>query len=381
MSASIADFCWIAAAAPLICAALIRALMPPAQRYGLVDHPGGRKKHDAPTPLVGGLAIFLTITVAALFLRHLPGNSWSLFVALLAITVIGVADDRLELGHRLKFFTQFIAALVIVSGTSVHVLHFGDMLGFGPILLGKWAYLVTAIAIIGLINAINMIDGLDGLAGMVTLLPILVFSSIAIGGNQVLLGLEILILAGAITGFLYFNLRTPWRTRAATYLGDTGSMLLGILLAWYSIQIAGAENGLIFPITAVWILAVPLLDMGSVMLLRMLQHRSPFHADRQHMHYVLIDGGYSVGQVVAIKSLLSLVFAWGALQAQKLGVPEFVMFLGFLGLWAIYTVALSQPDQCRRLMYRLISPKGAATASVLPEINLPPTDNRGGAGN
>ncbi|WP_301101118.1 hypothetical protein [Propionivibrio sp.] len=365
----LSDSFWIVAAAPLICAALTRGLMAPAQRYGLVDRPGGRKKHGAPTPLVGGLAIFLTIMLVAVLMRQLPGNSESLLAAMVAIIVIGVSDDAHEISHRLKFIVQFIAALLIVSGTSVHVEYFGDMLGFGPIMLGKWSYMVTAIAIVGLMNAINMIDGLDGLAGTQTLLPFLVFSVIAFVGNRAEIGLEMLILSGAIIGFLYCNLRTPWRSQALVFMGDAGGMLLGLLLAWYSVQLAGSTDAVIKPITAVWILALPLFDMGSVMLLRVMQRQNPFHADRQHMHYVLLDGGYSVGQVVVILSGFSLTCALLALQAQSVGVPEFVMFYGFLGLWAAYLAALNQPERIRLLAFRLISPRRTPISSNDNECN------------
>ncbi len=95
----------------------------------------------------------------------------SLLIALLVTVAIGLADDAHEIGHRSKFFAQLIAALVIVSGTDVHVRHFGDILTFGDLVLNKWSYLVTVVAIIGLMNAFNMIDGLDGLAGTQAMAP------------------------------------------------------------------------------------------------------------------------------------------------------------------------------------------------------------------
>jgi UDP-GlcNAc:undecaprenyl-phosphate GlcNAc-1-phosphate transferase len=282
-------------------------------------------------------------------------------LAAMAITVaIGVADDMHEIGHRSKFFAQIMAALVVVSGTSIQVFHFGDLLGFGDIELGKWSYLVTAFAIIGLMNSINMIDGVDGLAGVVVLFPLLMFTWVAVSSGNVLLGMEILILAGAIVGFLVFNLRSPWRSRALVFMGDTGGMLLGLLLAWFSVKLAGAKDLPINPITAVWILAVPLLDMGSVMLLRITQRKSPFYADRQHMHYVMLDAGYSASQVVAFKAGASLVCGVIGLLAQRAGVPESVLLLTFLGLWASYLLALARPHRFLQLLAHIQRPRGAA---------------------
>lgn len=119
-------------------------------------------------------------------------------------------------------------------------MHLGDMFAIGDVVLGKWSYLVTVIAIIGLMNAINMIDGVDGLAGTQVLISLLVFLTVALVAGNTRLVMELMILAGAVAGFLIFNLRSPWRKRALVFMGDTGGLLLGLLLAWYSIRLAGA---------------------------------------------------------------------------------------------------------------------------------------------
>jgi UDP-GlcNAc:undecaprenyl-phosphate GlcNAc-1-phosphate transferase len=348
---------WLILISSALAAVLVLPLCKLSRRYGLVDHPGGRKQHQVVTPLVGGLAIFLSLLLTDGLAATIPGASWSLLAAMTITVVIGVADDMHEISHRWKFFAQIIAALVVVSGTSVHVLHFGDLLGFGDIQLGKWSYLVTAISIIGLMNAVNMVDGVDGLAGTVVLVPLLIFAWIAAGSGDARLGTEILILAGAIMGFLVFNLRFPWRQHALVFMGDAGGMLLGLLLAWFSIKLAGAEHFPVSPIVAVWILAVPLLDMGSVMLLRLSQHKSPFYADRQHMHYVLLDAGYSVNQVVVVKAGASLLCGLAGLGAGRAGVPESLLLFVFLGAWGGYLLALAPPHRILRLLRRIMSPR------------------------
>lgn len=350
-------YAWLAAAAsPFLCAALAYLLIAPAIKYGLIDFPCGRKQHDDPTPLVGGLAIFLTVMLAGALLGRLPGSSWSLFAALMVTIAIGVADDAREVGHRVKFLAQIIAALIIASGTGVHVEHVGDIFGLGPLVLGKWSHMVTTLAIVGLMNAINMVDGLDGLAGKLTLVSFLAMVGAALGTDRTALALEMLVVGGAIAGFLSLNLRTPWRPKAIVFMGDTGGMLLGLLLAWYAMQLAGAVGAPTRPITAVWLIAVPLLDMGSVLLLRIMQKKSPFCADRQHMHYVLLDSGYTVVQVVALMSGVALVFALAALRAQHDGVPELVLFLAFLGVWVAYLMCLRHPRRFCSLAHRLIHP-------------------------
>lgn len=348
---------WLAVVpAPVVAEGLTIGLMIFASRWGLVDNPGQRKVHDHPTPLVGGLAMLLTLLLLQAAVGQVPFGSWSLFAALLLVTGIGVADDAHELSHRAKFVAQTLGAMVIVSGTSVWVTHLGDLAGYGVIELGKWSLLVTVIAFVGVMNAINMIDGIDGLAGSISLIPVLFMVYLVIGTNAPNLLFELLLFAGAILGFLSLNLRLPGRSRALVFMGDTGGMVIGMLLAWYSVKLAGSPTSLIHPITAVWILAVPLLDMGSVMVVRLHQRKSPFHADQQHMHHVLLQAGYTVNQVVAIMAGFSVAYGVIGIAAERNDVPEATMFIVFLALWASYVVALKNPERLQAITRRLISP-------------------------
>ena len=345
---------WFLVLPAMLSAFFVLVLIGPARRVNLVDHPAGRKNHSVPTPLVGGVAIYLSLVISQWLIGALPSQSGSLMIAMLVTVGIGVADDAHEIGHRSKFFAQLIAALVIVSGTEVNVAHLGDIFALGDVVLKKWSFLVTVISIIGLMNAINMIDGLDGLAGTQVLIPLLVFLGVASAAGDATTAKELMVLVGAISGFLVCNLRAPWRKRALVFMGDTGGLLLGLLLAWYSIRLAGTDAAPLRPITAVWILAVPLLDMGSVMFLRMIQHKSPFAADRQHLHYILRDSGLSVSQVVGVMAFLSVVLALIAMLADAHGVPEAVMFAGFVMLLLGYLALLAKPGVVTRLTVRLL---------------------------
>ena len=127
---SLSSLSWFVLPA-LLSAIFLVVLIGPARRFDLVDHPVGRKNHAAPTPLVGGLAIFLSLILTHFLAGDLLSISNSLMIALLVTVGIGVADDAHEIGHRSKFFAQLIAALLIVSGTEVHVMHLGDIFAFG----------------------------------------------------------------------------------------------------------------------------------------------------------------------------------------------------------------------------------------------------------
>lgn len=348
--------------APVISGFLSLALVRPARRFGLLDHPTGRKAHEQVTPLVGGLAIFLAFVGLNALAGGVPGQSLSLLAAMVVTVVIGVLDDAHEIGYRSKFFAQISAALLLVSGTAVHMTHFGNLLGLGEIELGKWTVLVTVVSIIGVMNATNMIDGADGLAGSVLLAPMLAFALVAASAGDSRVAFELLLLASVTAGFLCFNLRTRWLPRAVVFLGDAGGLVLGLLLAWYSMVLSGRPGAPLHPIAAVWIMAVPLLDMGSVMLLRMSQRKSPFFGDRQHMHYLLLDGGYSVNQMVALLTTASAGLGLVALLAREAAVPEVVLLATFLGLWAGWLVALARPRLTLRLLSKLIAPANGAPA-------------------
>lgn len=208
--------------APIVAAGLTKGLMLFAPRWGLIDHPGHRKVHDHPTPLVGGLAVLLTLVALQAATGSVPFGSWSLLAALLLVTTIGVADDSHELSHRAKFVAQALGAIIIVSGTSVWVTNLGDLTGLGAIELGKWSLMVTVISFVGVMNAINMIDGLDGLSGSVSLVPVVLLGYLAMAGNSQDLLFELLLFAGAILGFLSLNFRLPGRSKALVFMGDTG---------------------------------------------------------------------------------------------------------------------------------------------------------------
>ena len=122
--------------APVVSALLSLALIQPARRYGLLDHPAGRKAHEQVTPLVGGLGIFLAFVGLNAAAGSVPGHSLSLLAAMVVTVVIGVLDDAHEIGYRSKFFAQIAAALILVSGTTVHMTHFGSLLGLAR---SSWA--------------------------------------------------------------------------------------------------------------------------------------------------------------------------------------------------------------------------------------------------
>jgi UDP-GlcNAc:undecaprenyl-phosphate GlcNAc-1-phosphate transferase len=213
-------------------------------------------------------------------------------------------------------------------------------------------------AVLGVINAMNMIDGVDGLAGGVALIALLIFAAFVAATGQLHTTL-LLPLIGGVAGFMLFNLRTPWRSRASVFMGDAGSVLLGFSLAWYSVNLAQVRD-VFTPITAIWILAVPLMDTTALMIRRVIKGRSPFSADREHLHHILQRAGFTPGETVAILYALTLLMAAVGVAGWWLGLPEYVMFYAFMALFVAYFYGMLHAwklmKKLRRLRVRLATP-------------------------
>jgi UDP-GlcNAc:undecaprenyl-phosphate GlcNAc-1-phosphate transferase len=321
-----------------VTAALIMLFRRHAPMLGLVDVPGGRKQHREEVPLVGGLGIFGGLVVAALAAAGLVTANAAMLAAMALLMLVGLVDDRSGLSPGARFVVQAMAALIMVYWGGVRLDNLGNLFGFGDVILGRWAVPMTVFAVLGVINALNMIDGADGLAGGLALIALLLFA-VLLGAMGSLDSTLLLPLAAAVAGFLAFNLRTPWRDRASVFMGDAGSTLLGFALAWYAVELASVRHAMT-PITAVWILAVPLMDTVSLMIRRVLKGVSPFTPDCEHLHHILQRAGFSHGQTVFVMHCIALLLAGIGVAGWLLGVPEYVMFYAFMAVFALYTYAV-----------------------------------------
>ncbi len=309
--------------------ALLRLLARVAARVGLVDTPGRRKRHKGAIPLIGGPAIFVGLVLASLFTVDTLYPYRALFAGLAVLLIAGLLDDMNDLTPRQKFAAQLVAGLIMVAWGHTTVVNLGDLFGLGHVSLPSWEVPFTLIALLGLINAINMADGADGLAAGLSLVA---FFFLALGallaGKLVSFQLLSTVIA-VVAAFWLVNMRFPWQPHARAFLGDSGSMVLGMLLTWFSIEVARGGYSPA-PISAVWFLAVPLLDMGVIIGRRLGRGQSPFRAGRDHLHHVLIAAGLAPGTAVLLIHAIALALAAVAFLAWRAGVPDFVMFYGFL---------------------------------------------------
>jgi UDP-GlcNAc:undecaprenyl-phosphate GlcNAc-1-phosphate transferase len=319
-----------------------------APRLGLLDHPNERKRHRGIVPVVGGLAVVIAGCVALgiglLFsppLRHL---SWSLLAGVVVMLIAGVADDRLALPPLLKAFLQLLAILLVVFLANVKIATLGG--GDGTMLAPAVAGTFTVLCLLGYVNAINMVDGVNGLAGGMVAIALLFLTVMAALQGAVAAFLVALAFLLATLTFLPFNVCLPWRKHAAAFLGDAGSMTLGLIVGGLAVKLAGQPaRGVVSPLAMAWILALPVMDTLVVITRRLLQRRSPFAADRMHLHHVLMDRGVSPGRTTLVLLVLTGAYGLYGLIGSLAGLSQWIFltsFLGMLGLHALFVVLLAR---------------------------------------
>lgn len=346
---------WLRALAALaICALLIRALLPVALRLGMVDCPGGRKQHAAPTPVIGGLAILAAMVVTyAAFESHINLRTLGFIGGAAMLAVVGQLDDARDLRWTWRIGAQALAALLMVYVAGVQATNLQDVFGFMGANIGLLAVPFTVFIVVGVVNALNMADGVDGLAGSLGLVSLLLFTMFALYAGDGLLAERLLSLAAALVGFLIWNARFPWQPKARVFLGNGGSMLVGFVIAWASVRLTQNAHHPVSPVLGPWTLALPLIDCVTLMVRRWRQGRSPFAADRHHMHHMLLDAGFRPAMVVLILAGTSLLLGLGAAVAVKLGLYRPILVLLFLVLLAGWYVFSRNYDRAVARLARL----------------------------
>ncbi|MEM9772028.1 MAG: MraY family glycosyltransferase [Cyanobacteria bacterium P01_D01_bin.73] len=292
-------------------------------RSGRVDLPGDRKVHDRPMVRLGGVSIFLGCLVALVIVWSLGAFGWlpraqeyavwGVTLGGLAMFALGLTDDLLNLSPFVRLFLQTaIATLCWNVGVSIDFL---TIPGVGLVQLGIFSLPITVLWLVGMTNAVNWIDGLDGLAAGVSGISAVVMLVVSLFMEQPAAALIAAALAGAALGFLRYNFNP-----AQIFMGDGGSYFMGFTLAGVGaigLVKAAAVTSVVLPYV---ILAVPLLDMSAVILDRLRSGKSPFHADKRHLHHRLLSAGLSHRATVLFIYALTL---WvGSLALAFSGIPS-----------------------------------------------------------
>ena len=313
-----------------------------AKKIGLVDKPNGRKLHKGAVPLVGGISICISTLYFLLNNPTILPNSGLYAACILLLVGVGALDDKFDLSFKIRFVVQgaLSVAMMVVGGIELNTI--GDIVGSGDVVtLGWFGYLVTVLAVVGAINAFNMVDGIDGLLGG---LSVVTFGGLGIMLNydgQYNLAHICLVLVVIIIPYILLNLGAFGRKRKV-FMGDAGSMLIGFTVIW--LLLLSSQNGTkppLRPVTALWLIAIPLMDMAAIMIRRIRRGDSPFKPDREHLHHIFQRLGFSSTQTLVLICSIAVIFAGIGIYSEMIGIPEYIMLYTFLGCFLVYLCLLS----------------------------------------
>ncbi|QZP17306.1 hypothetical protein K6112_04585 [Methylophilales bacterium] len=304
----------------------------------LIDLPNHRKQHEGNIPLIGGIAMFVGFLFGAIFLANGYIQIISLSLISFIMLSIGAIDDRHEVNFFPKLFLQVLVAVFVVSILGIELKSFGNLFTDDNVTLGSASLLVTTLAIVGGTNAFNVMDGIDGLASG---LALIVFSSILliayIGKVPDIINLSLLYLFILIP-FLFFNLSSQNKV----FMGDSGTLFIGIGIVWTLIICSQGQEPLIRPVTALWLYSVPLVDSIATVFMRIKNRKSPFLPDRTHIHHQLKSHyRYSNRTILLLIITVSLLMAILGILGEIYFVPEWLMFLNFICLSFGYLIYLN----------------------------------------
>jgi UDP-GlcNAc:undecaprenyl-phosphate GlcNAc-1-phosphate transferase len=331
------------------------ALRPVAAAVGLVDIPGGRKRHGVPVPLIGGIAMSVGLGIGA----SLTGHSafWNpLLLAVFLLVAVGTIDDRFDLPASVRLIAQSCAALIVVAGANIVVVDLGAPFFF-DLPLGTLAVPFTLLFFVTIINAFNVIDGLDGLAGGLSFLSLTALAIIGTGTDVFALAI---LLACVVAGFLLFNLPLGGINRPVrSFMGDAGSTCLGLSIAAIGIWLTQRPVAPISPAIGLWLVAVPVFDLFSAVIRRVVGGRSPFAPDHEHLHHVLMASGLSHRATLVLMLCLAVVFAAIGIAGAALEMPDGVMVVAWFAAMTFYYQTVRHPAYVVRFVGGALGPAGA----------------------
>lgn len=302
----------------------------------LLDKPCDyRKFHKGAIPLVGGLAVFMAVGISSLAASPLF-SEWVVLTAGAALLVLGSLDDHLDISAKRKLMWQMIIVTGAVSLSDRTIPELFANQETNPALYAAACFLVVT-GIVAYLNAVNMTDGADGLAGGVMLITSIALAISCAELGETGLANMLTVLSGGMLGFLLFNFRRPGLQRAQVFMGDAGALSYGFFLAWCATAVANHSLPAVL-----WLMAYPLLDLTSVAIRRMAAGKSPFHADRNHLHHVLLDSGLSHSGMIAVVLGLNAAFSAMGVLGLTGHLTNEALTVGFMLLVVTYLLATSK---------------------------------------
>ena len=321
----------------------IPSLIKVAQEKHLYDEPNEkRKSHKNSIPTLGGIAIFGGSFIAAtLFVNfeNIPTFTYAL-PAFILLFFTGVKDDIIPLTPRKKLLAQILASVIVVVKCDVRLTHLYGFFGLDEISY-TFSVLLSVFSLLVIINSFNLIDGINGLAGGIGLIVSIIFAVLFYQLEEYDYMILALALAGSLVAFLRYNLAI----NAKIFMGDTGSLLIGLFLAIFSLQFIEINRlkGTLFevtfaPIFTFTILIIPLFDTLRVFIMRISRGTSPFKGDRNHLHHYLLDLGFAHWQASLLLYVITGVFIGVSLLIQD--YPRFLVLIVTLAIATLMSFVL-----------------------------------------
>lgn len=342
--------------AALVLAGLIAFTTTPAVRVlaykiGAIDVPlDERRMHNKPIPRIGGLAIFVGFVVATLVFCDITPELIAIYIGGLIIVAVGVIDDVFRINAWIKLAAQIGVALIAVSqGVVIEFINF-----FGTyITFGVWSIPITVLWIVGLTNAINLIDGLDGLACGVSAICSLSLLTVMILKGEYFVALLTAVIVGSCLGFLPFN-----SNPAKIFMGDTGALFLGYTMAVISVSGIFKIHTVISFVIPLSIFGLPLCDTAFAFIRRILHGKSPFSADRGHLHHRLIDMGFNQKQSVRILYAICGILGTSAIMfTQEHFVRAIIIIVAGFAIFLVNFLIMRHSDEREKMGLELADEK------------------------
>lgn len=304
-----------------------------APAIGLLDKPDARKVHDGHIPLVGGISVWIALCAVQMLNPEWLDAQPVFWLCLSLLLIVGVIDDRFNLPVLPRILAQALSAvLMMYSGNKLWTL--GEVLPGYVVALGAFGYLFTLVAIWASTNAFNMIDGIDGLLGAVSCVTFTALAGFFYQHGRHGEGQWSLALVLALLPYLAANLGLFGGKKRKVFMGDAGSTVIGFAAIWLLVVATQSGQPVMAPVTALWLIALPLADMGAVCLRRLRARVSPFRPDRGHIHHIVMKCGFSSRQTLGILFLAAGLCAGAGALFELINLPEWISLALFLSAFA-----------------------------------------------
>ncbi|WP_270829386.1 UDP-N-acetylglucosamine--undecaprenyl-phosphate N-acetylglucosaminephosphotransferase [Aeromonas sp. QDB20] len=335
----------------------IACLVPISGKLQLVDLPNQRKHHVGAIPLIGGIAVCIGVCLSVFFTFPTHSAIINVMLACAAcMVVIGAIDDAKDISPILRLVLQAFLTLALCLSTDISLHQFGDVLGIGNLTIPFVDLLIAIVAVCAAINAYNMMDGIDGLAGSMAGIS-LIGLYVLFGSSMPMMANICLVITVALVPYLVMNLNVPPFKRKI-FMGDAGSMFLGFIIG-YLVLFGSQHHELVpafRPVTALWLIGLPLMDMVGVMIRRIHKGQSPLRPDRNHLHHILLHAGFTPRESLLLIVVANLGIVFFGIVAEQAKVPEWLMMVLYLLVFAAYSLCLAHAWRLGRWVKGLKAP-------------------------